>query len=104
MHYVSTKRGSVWSDPDYGTLLYTLRTQGITKTRDGQVSVGGSVAIVDDIRSGVQEYVPIVEAANFTLSVIPGSQTLTLNIYWTLSSIWVRTVDVAEPKKTQVVA
>jgi len=102
IHYAMTKRGSLWSDPNYGTLLYTIRGQGMTKTRTGDIRIGGSDAILDDVKTGIGAYVPAVSLSGIALDMEPGKKLLRCNFIWTLNPILLSVPQVGKPKKTQV--
>lgn len=76
VHLAETKRGSYYADPEYGTIIYRLRTQAIsTDLRE---------VILEDLRRAAASYVPDALVHNLKVETIDADEcSIRVSIYWT---------------------
>lgn len=94
-HFVRTPRGSLYSDPEYGTDLYQLRTQqiGQEETQIQRATMGG----------GFARYLPDLMLLQLELEQDGENEALTARIIWKIKSA-VDTMhgNLAKPQQTLV--
>ena len=75
-HLVRTPKGSLLVDPDYGTLWYRLRTQGITDE--------DAIIEVEDLRQQMARYIPQAMLVDTEIDFDREQQHLGVWISWVL--------------------
>jgi phage baseplate assembly protein W len=77
VHLAETKRGAYYADPEYGTIVYRLRTQNNTDSL--------RLAVVEDLRRAAATYVPDAIIHDMTVETIDSDESsLRVSVYWTL--------------------
>lgn len=71
---MNVKRGSYYSDPEYGSTIYRLRTQGLSE--------GMREVVYADLQQSVAKYIPDIVLYQFTVVKSDEDQSLTVSVTW----------------------
>jgi phage baseplate assembly protein W len=76
MRLMMTPKGSYFHDPDYGSLLYTLRTQGMNEAHIQRA--------LEDLRASAARYIPDINILDLKAEMRHEDQTLIVACFWTI--------------------
>lgn len=77
IHLMSTKRGSYYADPEYGSIVYRLRTQNIT---DGLREL-----VLEDVRRGTATYIPDILVYDLRVETIDSDEcSYRVSAFWNI--------------------
>jgi phage baseplate assembly protein W len=71
-----TPKGSYFSDPNYGSMIYTLRTQGMNTIRVQRV--------LEDFRAAAGRYIPDINIVDLTGDMRHEDQKLIVSCFWVI--------------------
>jgi len=78
-HLLSTPLNSLWYAPDYGSAVYLLRTQGITKGQTGRLAK--TLAL---LRGAASKYIPDIQLVDLTAEMHEDEQKLRVTCVWVI--------------------
>ena len=78
-HLLHTPYGSLWYAPDYGSLVYKLRTQGIVRGERMRVA-----EVVARLRQSAQKYIPDVLIVDLATEMLEEEQKLRVLGTWVI--------------------
>jgi phage baseplate assembly protein W len=78
-HLLSTPYGSLWYAPDYGSMVYTLRTQGITRGDFSRLA-----EVLARLRQAAQKYIPDILIVDLLAEMDENDQKLLIKGVWVI--------------------
>jgi len=76
LHLAATKKGAYYGDPNYGTIVYRLRTQDMTEAL--------RQAALESLRYGAGVYIPDIQVHDLKSEIDDDLHKNTLSIFWTI--------------------
>jgi phage baseplate assembly protein W len=76
-HMLNTPQGSLYYEPDYGSTIYRIRTQGMQRERTGHIA-----AALAHLRSAAAKYIPDIQVVDLTAELNEDDQKLRISCVW----------------------
>ena len=94
-HLMGTKKGSYYSDPDYGSIYYLLRTQGMNETAKAMA--------LTDMETGCRRYIPDIIIMQQQVTLDPIQHAMDVEVVWNIRGANTQMHgDLGRPKKITV--